>query len=807
MNKLYKTVWSAHAQGFVVASEHAKGRVKSSSKAVRGAVIAVAMTAAAQAYAAPPECQSGSTFSCEVLTGDLFENSAGVTLSGEVMVEDGASVVSAFGTITNAGTVISGTGTIGAIAAQPGGSIVATGVGGIAIYLNNAVVTNILNEGTIQAGDAGYGIKVTNGTALYDIANNAPLTVGNAGIGIDVDATSSINQINIGGSINSPYFAISADGMVSSINIDGLHPVIVGDVYAPTASVSVDNGPGMGTTFTVQNAFQVNLFSVATNSTLIFGNTPSSSAILAQAITATSGFNNAGKVEVPAGQTAHIVGNYTQMPGGKLEFDVASNASYGKLNVSGTATFQPNAAIILNVTNPSFSFSSAALTGLITAGTLNANGFTLTDNSALFNFTVVQNGNQIDLVPVNADGSSISGGGGGGGGSTGDTTTSDDANSVRSIVSANGNAAARGVAPVLDQFISNFVSNGTTGSTDLDQVVSALGRLTTTAQVNTAAKQTLPVIAGNQTSGVQSALNESQGAITSRQNATSGVSTGDAMQSDRSLWVKPFGSHANQGDVDGSVGFQANTFGVVFGADTDVTSLDRLGVAFAYGDSHINGGDSDAPSSADVDSYQAILYGTHKIDAITNLNFQADIGYHHTDGDRYINFGGLNRDANSGFGGFSGHLGAALGRTVSIGRSATVTPRVSADYTYIRDSGYTESGADSLNLNVGSASTQALVFRLGSLLEQPINDRLSVTLDAAAGYDAFARQNLITSNFVGGGAAFQTYGVTPSHWLLDGGVGLHGTIKEGMTISLDYNVEGRERYVDQSVSAKFRMAF
>jgi autotransporter family porin len=822
MNKVFKTVWNASAQCFIAASENAKSHTKSSSAARRATAItttAIVLAASGNALAVPPVCGGiGITGSCEILSGTNFTNSAGTTITGQVTLDNEADYLFNAGTLTNAGTVVIVNGIANAVAVLSGGTITATGSATpTAVLLTGSTLNELENDGTLTAGYAGYGVRVTNNSTLNDLINTGTLSSGDAGIAISVDTGSTLIQINNSGTISSTNFAIAADGVIGTIGISGTHAVIQGDVYAPSATVQFGSGAGSPALFTVTNSFQVGSFLIDQNAQLVLGTVHSTSGTLNLGIEVTGGVSNSGTLEVPAGQTGKIFGDYTQTSHGTLQLDVASNTSYGKLSVSGTATFPTNAHLALNVTDPSFAFTPAALTGLVTAGTLVTNGFKITDNSTLFNFTAVQNGNSIDLQVVDPNGNNGSGNGSGdgdgdGGNSSGNTggggsSTGDSAISVTSIVNDNHNGAARGVGPVLDQFISSFASNGTTGNADMDQVVSALGRLTSTAQVNTAAKQTLPVIAGNQVSGVQSSLDESQSAVSARQNTTSGVSTGDPTLTDRAFWVKPFGSHASQSDVGGAIGFQANTYGIVFGADADVTNLDRLGAAFAYGNSHVNGGDNDAPSTADVDSYQAIFYGTHRIDATTNLNFQADIGYHHTDGDRYIDFGGLNRDANSGFNGYSGHVGAALGRSVSIGGNDTVTPRVSADYTYIRDTGYSETGAGALNLNVGSSSTQALVFRLGTLLDQPINDRLAVSIDAAAGYDALARENLITSNFVGGGAAFTTYGVHPSHWLLDGGIGLHGTIKEGMTISLDYNVEGRDAYLDQSISAKFRMAF
>ncbi|MBP0597990.1 autotransporter domain-containing protein [Herbaspirillum sp. LeCh32-8] len=723
-------------------------------------------------HATPVLCGSSSTTSCEFSSG-TYTNAAGNTVTATGGAAPAVYVTNGT-TLTNDGTI---TGTSAGWDALMIGNSAGTVSGSLQTLINNGVIISTTNA----------AFPLTGGTAIDVIGNTIPFVIDNYG------------------TITGGMLAIAGNNNTITLNIKGTQSVINGDVVGGLITVNLD----AGATFTQANAFLVSSVSIANGATWTLGSASPSSLVPNHAgIEAIHGVTNNGTLSLVAGQTGLITGNYVQSATGVLRTNVTSDSAYGKLNVTGTATFAAGTGIDVNVSNPSFAFTAASLSNVITAGTLVQNGFTVTDNSLLFNFTPVVNGNSVSLQIVAASSGGGSGSGGSGSGGAGGGSSSGGPNSVTSSVDQQGANAARGSANVLDQFVNSFAANGTTGNGDMDNVVTALGRLSTASQVSIAAKQTLPLLAGNSVAGVQNTLTQTQSIVQNRQSSLSGISSGESVLIDKGAWIKPFGSHARQSSYEGLLGFTANTYGLVAGADAQVSSADQVGVALAYGHTNLNSGDSTAPSDADVDSYQAILYGTHRLDETTNLDYQADGGYHRTSGERRINFGGLSRQANSGFSGYSGHAGVGLSRTFALPMDrAYTTPRLSLDYSWIREAGYRENGAGALNLDVGSHTTQALIFRLGNQFDQYVGDHLKLSASLAAGYDALAKQNLISSSFVGGGATFSTYGVRPSHWLVDGGLGISGRLNSTTTVSLDYAVEGREHYTEQTVSAKLRLLF
>ncbi|MGB6105909.1 MAG: autotransporter outer membrane beta-barrel domain-containing protein [Pusillimonas sp.] len=66
----------------------------------------------------------------------------------------------------------------------------------------------------------------------------------------------------------------------------------------------------------------------------------------------------------------------------------------------------------------------------------------------------------------------------------------------------------------------------------------------------------------------------------------------------------------------------------------------RLGAAFAYSNSRINGNTN---MSAKVDAYQAIFYGSYSLDPRTEVNFQAAVGMNDNSTSRHIRFAAQSR--------------------------------------------------------------------------------------------------------------------------------------------------------------------
>jgi len=357
---------------------------------------------------------------------------------------------------------------------------------------------------------------------------------------------------------------------------------------------------------------------------------------------------------------------------------------------------------------------------------------------------------------------------------------------------------------------SNMINSPTYGAARVIDATPGLLNLFTSLSgdraVSNAASQTLPLLTGNSMIASRSTLNVINGVIQARLAASRGKSSGDVFGGDKNFWIKPFGSRATQDDNDGVSGYKAETYGVALGADAAINPALRLGAAFAYAGSNISNRSSIARQSADVDVYQLIGYGSYSLDERTEVNFQLDFGRNNNNGQRNIAF--TNTQAKADYHSTTAHIGAGIGRTYAVAPQTTLTPSVRADYTWIRDSSYTEKGAGLLSLDVDGRSAEAFVIGLEGKLEHQLNERTTLTTNLGVGYDTINERASITSAFAGApGAAFVTRGIDPSPWIGQAGFGMAYRTKQGLEINGRYDAEHRSGFLNHTASVKLRWDF
>lgn len=837
MNKIHRIVWSACRRSYIVAHENAKtqGKPSVTRKGVVSAVAAALLAMAAPGAMAQSSCTGGvitvngaETETCVLQNGDQL------TVTGSISANPGVSITggtiagsiansgtisggwtgiylssSSVGSIANSGTISgssagiflnSSSSVVGSITNEAGGLISGSSAG---IYLNNnSSVGSIVNSGTISGGN--YGIFVSdNSTINGDIVNatntaqiiggssslaairiegtlsgsiiNAGTISGGNGIylaganvtggienqsgglisgsssaGIYLASGSVVGSITNSGTISGSTYAIYVDGSstLSGITITGNNTAeFIGEVYAPDTPVTLASGA----TYTMQNG---QLFTLDGTST---------------------GFTNSGTLGIAAGGTGTITGNYTQDAAATFRTHVTNDTTYGKLTVSGTATLPSNAKIDVNVADPDFAFTATGMADIISAGTLVSDGtFVVTDNSTLFNFSAVKDVNTVDLSIAAAS-----------------------TNGVQTAVSNLGNTPAGGVAMVLDGIIA-----GDPGG----PIASLFVPLNGDAAVSNAASQTLPLLVGGSQAASRAALGGIGRVVRARMDNNRGLSSGDGFYGNKHVWMKPFGSWADQDDRKGVSGYSARAGGLVFGADAKLSDQTRLGLSFAYAKANVEGNASTAPNSAKVDVYQLLGYGSYALGNDTEINFQAGIGQNRNHGKRDILFAGS--VAKSDYNSLTATLGAGIGRTYKLSEQTSFTPSLRADYTWIKDKGYTETGAGVLNLNVASRSADELILAVDGRFSHEINPGTALSANLGLGYDALNERTSVTATFAGApGAAFTTHGLAPSPWLVRGGFGVVSNTAGGMEVIARYDAEHRKDFLNQTASVKLRWAF
>jgi hypothetical protein len=159
---------------------------------------------------------------------------------------------------------------------------------------------------------------------------------------------------------------------------------LIGDLTG-TGAVSVINN------FTSEGGFIVNSFGIL--NTGIFN--------MDHAVTVASGFSNAGHLVIASNKT--IAGNYNQSPTGVIEITL-DGRTFSKLTITQTATFSDYSATSIIIKPGSEPTSGHTYSGILSAQSILgvdsalASKVFIENPSETYIYTIVQNGNDLDLV-------------------------------------------------------------------------------------------------------------------------------------------------------------------------------------------------------------------------------------------------------------------------------------------------------------------------------------------------------------------------------------------------------------------------
>lgn len=489
--------------------------------------------------------------------------------------------------------------------------------------------------------------------------------------------------------------------------------------------------------------------------------------------------NNAGIIDLSdAAGRSFVGGDFTQTETGTLKImaDSAGEDGYSTLYVVGTATIAGKAFV--NVKEINTLAVGETLTNVVYASQLTGNFSQVDDNSALFNFISLSTEGEdghIDLQLVKAL-------------------------TVVGAVNENRNFTSLGSATALDAII----DVGTTNA-NMQRVIDALGQLETSQQVSVAASQTQPQQNANTVQGARAALGGISKVIEARMDGNRGMSAGEEFYGDRKVWFKPFASKADQDNRGGVAGFDADTAGAVFGIDGTLSDRDRVGFALAYAQTNIDSSSATAPSSADVDMFQFIGYGSHSINASTELNYKLGVGQNRTDSQRSISF--LNETAKAKYTSVVVSAGVGVAKTIQLNDKTSFTPSVRTDFTSVRNESYSETGS-SANLNVGAQTNDELVFGIEGKVTHSFTPGLRVIANLGVGYDALNDVNSVTASFAAEpGFGFSTSGLDVSPWRQNAGLTLVHDATNGAELSVRVDTERSKGFSNNTLSAKVRYAF
>jgi subtilase-type serine protease len=272
-------------------------------------------------------------------------------------------------------------------------------------------------------------------------------------------------------------------------------------------------------------------------------------------------------------------------------------------------------------------------------------------------------------------------------------------------------------------------------------------------------------------------------------------------------YAKGFGTWGDRDKSDDIAGYNYDAYGIVAGMDKLVSENTLFG--FSIGGSKANVDYSQRGTSADIDSLLLSLYGSYFKD---DWHVGLALGYGHNwyDSQRGIHFDSIDCEAESEHQGNSYSAAIELGNNFG-GTDMLLEPVVGVGYTSVNERGYTEEGADSLNLKVDSETLDGIYSKLGLRLakeyrsEQNPDVRWVPKANAFWIHD-FADSVKLDSSFVGGGS-FTTEGLEPLSDVFNLGAGLNVLFGKDTRLFVDYGWQTAGNFNSNTVQAGVQWSF
>lgn len=489
--------------------------------------------------------------------------------------------------------------------------------------------------------------------------------------------------------------------------------------------------------------------------------------------TASGVVTNNGTLNVNAG--TFTAGTWTFGTGSNLGLTIANSSTVASI-ASGNAVDLSNVSLTINVGANAGFIASGTQLRIVDGGTGAATlqGNLLASNTGVYRFSTVAGASNQDISLT-----------------IGRISTS-------SVVDSQ---AGKAIANALDTL-------GANASGTLYTVQGLIGAQSTAAGVNNVVASLAPAIDGAGAASIDVGVatgNQVSNRLASLRSST-GMSTGDAMANSH-MWLQGFGSHVDQDNKNGNYGYEANSGGASIGLDSDNWYNGyTTGVAFSYGRSTVDS-KSTNNGSTDIDSYIGTVYGSRVLDQGMFVNGQVSLGYNNYDTDRTVLGIGQAKGSTHGW---QASAKVEGGRDFAMD-ALTLTPMAGLQYSYLDIDSYTETGAGGASLHVKPKSMGALDASAGvnAAYAVPLADGGTFTPSAHAKYiyRMGDTQMATTSQFTGGGAAFNTQGVKADRSSVNLGASLLWATVAGTDLSLNYDADIRSNLTGHTGQLKARWAF
>lgn len=270
-------------------------------------------------------------------------------------------------------------------------------------------------------------------------------------------------------------------------------------------------------------------------------------------------------------------------------------------------------------------------------------------------------------------------------------------------------------------------------------------------------------------------------------------------------FYKAFGTWADREKDNDIAGYSYDLYGMAVGADTWVN--ENLLIGLSLGGSRANVNFSQPGTGTDIDSMFTSVYGSWFQD---DVHVDVALGYGHNwyDGERRVNFGGIDRTAKSKHEADAWSAAIELGMNLAADDTMLLEPVVGLGYTAVHERGYQESDAGSLSLHVNSNKTESLTSKVGiRAAKEFIKEQSSYVPEVRAFWlHDFSDRVEQNASFVDGGS-FTTRGRDPERDSLNLGTGLNVYLQNDCRLFVSYDWHITSDFEAHSVQTGVQFSF
>ena len=277
------------------------------------------------------------------------------------------------------------------------------------------------------------------------------------------------------------------------------------------------------------------------------------------------------------------------------------------------------------------------------------------------------------------------------------------------------------------------------------------------------------------------------------------------MQIDDGLWIKGLGGTIEQEERNGFAGYNANSVGVAFGADTRILPNTWIGLGLSSVGTHMKSKDYPAKKT-NVSSYQVTVYGSYSPEKYY-IDLYGAMAVNNYKTARTIQY--INQTASATFTGIQPSAKVAIGYYLNQSNGFKIIPNVSLLSSTLYQNPYNETGASGIGLQkISSTTLSQLELGVGvkfALLDNEDSDQAyKPDLHFMVLHDLKASPQEVTAQFMGGGGSFKVTSATPDKTTYNIGAGVVFVHKNRLHFTANYEWRKKNKFIGHSGSLAVR---